>query len=276
MKKIVFATVLGTALLLASCVMNSGDSVPRIYIAGDVDDEEGIPQACYWVDGRRIMLENSNSTAQYIEVVDGRVVVSGFLNVNPSAIWEGGNPCYWMDGKRYEDYWERKEEIIRNGKEYTVSGSSIFIDGEKVIIDNFSVYAIYVSADGTVYAAGRKRDTDSGKYMGCYYVNGEFFELQNNEPDDYPGNITVSNGKVYIFHRNYYGMRDGFSYWVDGEKIRIDVPENHLVQDCAVANGKVCMVGGYKRGEQWQAWYWIDGVQYDLDGSYANAIYVEE
>jgi hypothetical protein len=298
MKKVFFTFVLCAATLFASCYMGSGvyfAPLPSgVYVAGRCNNGD-IRQACYWADNERTVLDRECSQADYITVVEGRVLVTGnlltmYTDDDGSVRYYVEEDSYriWVDGERYdrESYnWENA--VNNNGKRYTVGGGSYWVDGERVEFDyywvdgewvkadHFWVSAITVDAEGTLYVLGY------GDIGHGYFVNGIFYEYQRSEYVKglyvfYPNRITVTGGRVYVFG---WGIGDRGSirnvYWVDGEEVVVNMPEGVYIEYITAANGKLYMAGYYWRGEVPQACWWVDGARHDLDGSVAMAIHVE-
>lgn len=234
---------------------------------------------CYWVNGIRYEYEFSGD----IIISGGKVYIFSFSS---------DENCYWVDGEKVTIDLPKDFSV----RSYAVSGGHVYVVGDNnsfYFMDNmrhdiapdFHPYNIAVGKDGVVYITGSYY-TDGNRKFG-HYVNGEFIELQDFD-NSYMAikRIMLSGGKVYMFqfHEN--------CYWVDGEKITYDLPEDSYVQDCAIVGGKLWMVGGYyvekdQAGEptKSKACYWIDGERYDLSsigenydlkGSMATAIFVEE
>jgi hypothetical protein len=313
MKKILFA-VISIAVLFASCGSGGDDGVPvfsplpdGVYIAGG-NYNPGTEVACYWTDSRRIDLHGFYPWLypSTIGVSDGNVFVTGYD--------ADGQRCYWVDGTRYE--LDKGQEIcISNGNIFfvnksdysvakfspsviTVSGGKVYAAGDYIdypdsyylcyfvdgirhdIVPNdmhliYTISAITVSEGGKVYIAGisyKKIENsimEDGKFW--YYADGEFFEYPISEQVSIR-QITLSGSKVYIFASSNYEN----CYWIDGEKVAVDLPAGSRVSGYAIARGKLWMAGRYWNGSQGQACYWVDGERYDLDGSIATSIFVEE
>jgi len=285
MKKIFFI-IFSLSVLLASCDSpgGSGGGLPSgipagVYIAG-INNNRGIENACYWAGGRRVDLDGYSANS--IAVLGSQVIVTGSY-LTPSEDesdtfypnFNGrykSNPCYWIDGKRYSGSWEKK--IIKSGKVYMLDTDGYRADGEKITIkiqgDSFYLADMAVSENGTVYVAGH---FVGGK--GFFYADGQLVELQGYE--DWYSNfgikgIAVSQGKVYVWS-DFFDIRE---YWVNGVKFPLYFSDSEGVENMAVKNGIIYMVGGYRRGDTLQACYWADGERHDLSGLYATAIYAEE
>jgi hypothetical protein len=333
MKKIVFAIVLGTALLLASCVMeDSGakfDPLPSgVYVAGVTENTDKqssmLGKPCYWNGAERIDLEGYDTYA--ISASGGRVLVQGnsemsfssdgywvdgewhpspFSDVSlAKAKFSGGKICLvpegrsivYIDGEAKDFPTAVADIVVSGGRVYTACFRTYFIDDTA---NDYGVFlrsgeyikAMTVAEDGTVYIAAIDGTGTADAWW--YGANGQKHFLEGSDFGHYYSTyfntivkITVSGGKVYVFDCRKVNLNSNNPYkfyvpdncyWVDGEKIKVNLPESgFIVCDYALANGKLYMAGGYKDGDKYQACYWVDGQRHDLDGAVATAIYVEE
>jgi len=97
-----------------------------------------------------------------------------------------------------------------------------------------------------------------------YWVNGVQQKIIVNS-----GLITsfaVSGGSVY--------MAGQAGCYINGVLRRPEAPNFHTM--FAVSRGRVYLTGYEWDGHKYTACYWVDGVRYDLDGSRATSIFVEQ
>jgi outer membrane murein-binding lipoprotein Lpp len=213
MKKTVFATVLGTALLLASCVMeDSGakfDPLPSgVYVAG-VTGKSGTWDVCYWNGDSRIGLEGK------IESIDSPY----FRGTSAMAISTWGNDvlvtsneCYWRvtpeQQERY-DYSERTgHSVINGGHVYwqDISASPRVLRRDK---DRRGECPIWISAmavyQDTIYTAGVFR-----------YAGYEYDAFWNERYDGY-GSYGRTFTDDFSFHPRAMTVGEGNTVYIAGD-----------------------------------------------------------
>jgi len=290
---------------------SSSSTETSCYWVGDrrIDLNIGIPGSISVSDGRVLVLSPTLFEGKSYYWVDGtRYEHRNFPNrkvvINKGKIYQLENRDVWIDGIK---------ETIREGVDaydMAVSGGYIYLSGIWKIgysyydvgyiykhysssrwsshdicrnTEEFTFIPIAITAtdEGKVYVAGY--DSYYNHTKAWYYTDGDFFELEGFGKTDQITRITAYGGSFFVYKNNIdyptIPIKD-VSYWVDGKKVTIDFPANFNVTDFVVMGGKTYIVGYYitMTGNvyQTQACYWVDGVRYDLDGSMATAVFVEE
>ena len=224
------------------------------------------------------------------------------------------NRCYWIDGIRHDDEKYIPSDnyrpfivTVHNGKVYSAGLTAefpffnynicYFVDDEMHFITSnangisYQPTAITIEDDGTVHIAGIGLSSIDITHFVIteywYFTDGNFIII---EADNYTiidtdnntaivniGSISIFENKVYIF--GTIEDEDGSlinGYWVDGERVNLNLPDDAYVSDYLFARGSLWMAGSYKRGNRSIACYWVDGERFDLSGYSATSIYVEE
>lgn len=128
---------------------NSGGTV--VYAAGYVT--ESSPVACYWRNGTRTQLMDSESQAQSLTLVEGDLYISGH-------VVSGGNkyPCFWENDFVLYNEAEQSSPLAGNAR------SIIITDGNHMVSGGYSVSSSYhvagewqadVNTDGSLSNASR-------------------------------------------------------------------------------------------------------------------------
>ncbi len=105
-----------------------------IHAYGNITNQDGDIQACYWVHQRLVLLESNfdNTEATGMAVVDGSIIVTGYAFVRNV----GNIPLYWRDGELNQLRIGDSRGMYTNDIE--VVGSDIYILGSGVN-NNFEV-----------------------------------------------------------------------------------------------------------------------------------------
>lgn len=243
----------------------------KVLVDGDVltplGNESWKGHPCYWVDNKRFEKDKHSTLAT---ISDGKVYVvkeSDYKDFALSSIAVYGGKVYaaGIYDKNPDFYASYFVGNIRHDIVHcNISFDDNIPDHLYYSIIHLPVF-ITVSEDGTVYVAGKSGNTSAAE--NWYYSNGEIFALQ--EANAYINRIMIYEGKVYVFGISY---KNRIYYWVDGEKVTLELPENSIVRDAAMFDGKPWMVGYDEQG----ACYWTDGERHGLSGAWATAIFVEE
>jgi hypothetical protein len=153
-------------------------------------------------------------------------------------------PCYWKDGVRTELFIRYPGEVNGEARAITVSG-------------------------GNVYVAGQWVDSkhESGKPIGCYWVNGERTDLSSFDgywygTESFAKDIAVSGGNVYVVGQH----GNDAVLWVNGTRTYLDVPgiTTGYAESVAVSGGNVYVAGWYHDGTGARLCYWVNGTRHDL------------
>lgn len=94
-----------------------------VYVCGAEENEEGILQACLWVNGVKSMLTLNGGSANALHVVDGTVYVVGRTSLTPG---DDGVSTYWVDGNSSMTYHPPEVLFVSS------LGSGIWFDGTSV------------------------------------------------------------------------------------------------------------------------------------------------
>jgi hypothetical protein len=289
-------------LIFTSCDSDTSGYEPTVYVGGSYMDN-GQQKACYWVNGKRHILDGESVNS--ITAVNGKVYAAGYYRQRGSS-----NACYWADGYRYDlpglldDDYSVGRISVDDGNVYIVgatdNGVCYWVNGIRNNPPAGGIMRDVFASGGKVYISGHY--TAGSFVKACYWINGVRQELPGSE-GFFAGIIAVKNNIVYIAGRSFFD--GGSCYWVNGKqfifpeieiislavskdnvyiayedgfykngKFYREYPEGSYVSfytKFAVSHGKIFMCGNmYTPG------YFIDNTFYDLDGSAATAIYVEE
>ena len=221
---------------------------PAIYTSG-IYTAKGKQTACYWKNSLLQTLElpddANNSFARGIQVVDGKVYISGMINKN-------GTPCYWIDGKRTD---------------LTVPEGTTYTDAYSMTVANGSTYI-----GGYTYAMSGDK---AFKYLACYWKDGviNYVTLPTNFTFNSDiRNIEVVNGKVYAA-----GNVDTKPYlWTDGQPTALALPEGVTKGNAfniTVFGSDIYVSGQYKGTDKVDyACYWKNGELVTLEAAPDMAI----
>ena len=219
------------------------------------DGYNGIPRACYWKNGKKVILSNAKygSSVYTIFVSGNDVYACGWISNREDVIFGG----YWKNGK-----WVR----LVKGK------------------DGSWVASIFVSGDD-VYACGRSKNSDV-TWRPAYWKNGEWIDLPslNENKDTFANSIFVSGDDVYFggHSKNNLGISKA-CYWKNNELILLpSLSENKdtIANSIFVSENDV-YVGGYSYNNSGIgiACYWKNGKIIPLllsnpKWSHVNSIFV--
>lgn len=136
--------------------LTDGSYVRSIFVAGDGTvyaagryEQNSHSYACYWINGVRHILEDTEFSEAYsIRVHGGTIYVAGYHS--PSG-YSFGQACYWTVGTASPD--EATMVPLDRGSSSSCSANAIFV------CDN-----------GDIYTAGHYRDSDEPKHA-CYWKN---------------------------------------------------------------------------------------------------------
>ena len=201
--------------LFFACSSDPDDNTPgptlKVYAAGSSFNNNGIDQACYWLNGAGptpLEDEGLGSCAYAVAVAGGKVYISGQYN-------DGANirACYWVDGHQV----------------------TLGAEGE-----NSWSYANTIAVVGTdVYVAGQY---NSGGYnRACYWKTDaaqQTHEISLQKPPTseyaYAQAIFVLGTDVYV--AGAYGGASGEipCYWVNGVIKSVAAPEDANITAIAV------------------------------------------
>jgi hypothetical protein len=192
----------------ANSVFVAGNDV---YIAGGssyVDESNGdhdyIQQACYWKNGKQVVLDEYRycpvATSVFVSGNDVFVASNGGYNEN-KQVWN-------------LKYWKNDQEVIVEESNLSYGGkTSLFVSGNDVYISGTQRYG-----------------TDM--YVAKYWKNKQATILSSIDPADDPeaeaNSIFVMDNDVYVAGESYLG-KDDFSravYWKNGKEIVLSNSRN--------------------------------------------------
>jgi len=212
-----------------------------------------------FIDGVKINKDDGYIKTYDMAVSGGTIYLSGLLNSNAGYY-------IYTAGSSYGSF----RSIHRNTEEFT------FIPG-----------AITVTDDGKMFIIGYDSDPHFLHTKAWYYTDREFYELEGFGEYDWIKRVAASGDSFFVY-RDHHPKTDAATeihYWVDGRKVTIALPGYYNATDFTISGGKIYVTGFYlyqigdaNQSVQYstQACYWVDGERYDLDGSSATAIFVEE
>ncbi|WP_419032137.1 BACON domain-containing protein [Dysgonomonas gadei] len=185
----------------ANSVFVAGNDV---YIAGGssyVDESVSgefnyIQQACYWKNGKQVVLDESEHC---------RAATSVFVSGNDVYVAGRG---YNKDKKvNVVRYWKNGHEVIVEEGDTDIGVTSLFVSGNDV------------------YMSGYRLDKGSYLYVAKYWKNGQATVLSSLDPVDDPeaeaNSIFVVDDDVYVAGDSYLGKDDYQRpvYWKNGKEI---------------------------------------------------------
>jgi hypothetical protein len=175
-KRAAFCTAVFILLLfsvMTSCRFKISE--PLVYVGGAFDD--GVQQACYWINGRRQAVPDAGANINSIFVTDGRVYLAG-------TIGSGNTPCFW-EGTTGTELEPLSPATTGNAQAIAVSRGTVYVAGyggslpcvwtngtptiltPTITSTRGVAYAVQVLGN-TVYIAGSFNDP--GTYP-CYWAN---------------------------------------------------------------------------------------------------------
>jgi len=145
----------------------------KIYATGAYKTGE-IFNACYWIDGKRFDLNNSQNYIGYgIEMVNNQIYIGAWGTVN-----NPNTSCYWINGIQKKNIVDNKYTIINEG--FVIHNGNVIMLGEENywvngIKQNYKVIgfkgSVYTYVNGIIYIAGTY--TGLGENEVCYWEEAE-------------------------------------------------------------------------------------------------------
>ncbi len=258
--KLIFITaMICMAMLLSNCNKEEIQSVPAIYMAGYVQNSDGIELPCYWKNNNTPVILDllfggyQNGHARAIQAVDNTVYTVGY-NILLDEVDEANNfyaPCYWagntcvelpaleptMPGKA-EDIQVVGDVVFTAGFTTNNNGITVpcyWINREREdlqVLDptkDGGARAIYI-AKNALYTAGYTRDNNDVA-VPCYWRNGTLVPLAVSDPTR--GGVATD---IYLVENDIYVSGYTIVQYDVNDDGTID-PEEGLVAPCYWKNG---------------------------------------
>ncbi|MDR2543637.1 MAG: hypothetical protein LBC80_09375 [Treponema sp.] len=229
-------------------VVSSDSSNTVVYIAGRYLDRSGLVRwrACYWKDGEFFPLGfpegGLESVANSIFVYEGSVYVAGYCDIMINS-----------DIIRHAVYWKNGEIVLLPSQGFIAEAHSIVV------------------SEGSVYVAGTYRGTP----IACYWKDGVRTDISGFRCAKA---IAVSGSNIHIagdmtdwLDYTSIGYPSKTYYWRNGTTAT-QLPWGMDVSSIALSGNDVYIAGS--SGMDWQAVYWKNGTQVELNGRTATSIAV--
>jgi hypothetical protein len=284
----------------------------QIYITGMYKDNEGKETACYWINGKKISLDTppnaKNVQADMILVQDGHIYITGYYG---DLFFH--NVCYWVDGKRTDlglgfirCIYVKDDKIYVGGGSYDdkvvssreeddfsdpICDACYWVNGEmhKLKIPGrepkSAVHFIFIQNDNLHIICNRtSKESDYYNYTASYFVNDKRSDITGFNHSS-AHSAFMGDDQIYIacYVANAYGGylfgSEKLCYWVNGKKIKVDIPNNAefpSINRIIVQNGQVYISGTYSQQRhdgslfggrtrtEYTKFYWISGKRTDF------------